>query len=35
MRYLLDTSVISELVATKPNLHVVNWIDSLDPDDLK
>lgn len=34
MRYLLDTNVISELVATKPNLQVVNWIDCLDPDDV-
>lgn len=34
MRYLLDTNVISELVAKKPNLQVVTWIDSLDPDDV-
>jgi tRNA(fMet)-specific endonuclease VapC len=34
MKYLLDTNVISELVTTKPNLRVVNWIDSLDPDDV-
>ena len=31
MRYLLDTNVISELVATRPNPRVVQWIDSLDP----
>ena len=30
MRYLLDTCVISELVATKPNQHVVDWIDGID-----
>lgn len=32
MRYLLDTNVISELVAKRPNPQVVQWIDSLDPD---
>jgi tRNA(fMet)-specific endonuclease VapC len=32
MKYLLDTCVISELVAKKPNPKVVNWIDSIDPD---
>ena len=30
MRYLLDTCVISELVSKRPNLHVVQWIDSID-----
>lgn len=30
MRYLLDTNVISELVAKRPNGQVVEWIDSLD-----
>jgi tRNA(fMet)-specific endonuclease VapC len=29
--YLLDTNVISELVARQPNPRVVQWIDSLDP----
>lgn len=29
MNYLLDTCVISELVAKKPNLQVLNWVDSL------
>ncbi len=32
MRYLLDTCVISELIARQPNPDVVNWIDSLDED---
>jgi tRNA(fMet)-specific endonuclease VapC len=31
MKYLLDTNVISELVAKNPNQRVVQWIDSLDP----
>lgn len=31
MRYLLDTNVISELIARQPNPQVVEWIDSLDP----
>ena len=26
MKYLLDTCVISELIKTKPNSNVVNWI---------
>jgi tRNA(fMet)-specific endonuclease VapC len=34
MRYLLDTNVISELVATKPSQRVVKWLDSLDPNDV-
>jgi tRNA(fMet)-specific endonuclease VapC len=32
MKYLLDTCVISELVAKQPNLHVLEWIDSIDAD---
>jgi predicted nucleic acid-binding protein len=31
VKYLLDTNVISELVAKQPNPKVVQWIDSLDP----
>lgn len=31
MRRLLDTNVISELVAREPNPRVVRWIDGLDP----
>ena len=32
MNYLLDTNVISELIAKQPNQKVVDWIDQLDPD---
>lgn len=32
MKYLLDTCVISELVAKQPNARVLEWIDSVDPD---
>jgi len=32
MKYLLDTNVISELIARSPNQSVVDWIDSLDPE---
>ena len=34
MRYLLDTGVISELVARQPNPTVVQWVDSLDEEKL-
>ena len=30
MNYILDTNVISELVAARPNPKVVNWIQSVD-----
>lgn len=30
MKYLLDTCVISELVARQPNPHVVAWVDSVE-----
>lgn len=30
MKYLLDTNVISELVAKYPNPKVVSWLDNLD-----
>lgn len=30
MKYLLDTNVISELVARQPNPTVMQWLDSLD-----
>lgn len=30
MKYLLDTNVISELIAKQPNQQVVRWIDALD-----
>jgi predicted nucleic acid-binding protein len=34
MTFLLDTCVISELVAKQSNLHVVQWVDSIDEDKL-
>lgn len=32
MKYLLDTCVISELRAKRPDPKVVGWIDNIDPD---
>jgi len=34
MKYLLDTCVISELVSKKPNSKVVEFVDTLDNDDV-
>jgi toxin FitB len=34
MKYLLDTCVISELLAKHPNPDVVNFVDSLDPENV-
>jgi tRNA(fMet)-specific endonuclease VapC len=34
MKYLLDTCVISELVAKNPDPHAVAFVDSLEPDDV-
>jgi toxin FitB len=31
MNYILDTNVISELIAKQPNAQVIDWIDRLDP----
>ena len=31
MNYILDTNVISELVAPRPNPKVIAWIQSIDP----
>lgn len=31
MRHLLDTNVVSELIAKQPDDGVVRWVDSLDP----
>ena len=31
MRYLLDTNVVSELIARQPDERVVRWVDGLDP----
>lgn len=32
MRYLLDTCVISDLIARQPQLQVVEWIDNQEDD---
>jgi toxin FitB len=32
--YLLDTCVLSELAAKRPNPSVVSWIDGIDPDSI-
>ena len=34
MKYLLDTCVISELVARQPQPSVVEFVDTLDPDEV-
>lgn len=34
MKALLDTGVISELVSKVPNPQVVNFVDSLDTEDV-
>jgi tRNA(fMet)-specific endonuclease VapC len=34
MKYLLDTCVISEIVSKQPNPKVLEFVDSLDPDDV-
>ena len=34
MKYLLDTCVISELVSKRPNSRVVEFVDSLDDEDV-
>lgn len=31
MNYLLDTNVVSELVAKRPDARVLAWLDELDP----
>lgn len=31
MRHLLDTNVVSELLAARPEERVIRWIDSIDP----
>lgn len=31
MNYLLDTNVISELIAARPDVGVAQWVDSLEP----
>jgi predicted nucleic acid-binding protein len=32
VNYIFDINVISELVAAQPNRHVLNWVDSIDPE---
>ena len=32
MNYILDTNIISELVAAQPNPQVIRWIEKIDPD---
>lgn len=32
MKYLLDTCVVSELVAKKPNQKILRWIDGIESD---
>ncbi len=32
MKYLLDTNVISELIAKQPDPRVISWVDSLHPE---
>lgn len=32
MKYLLDTNVISELIAKQPNPQVTQWVDQVDSD---
>lgn len=34
MKYLLDTCVISELVSKQPNAKVIEFVDSLDQEDI-
>ena len=34
MKFLLDTCVISELVSTKPDFKVIQWVDSVDEERL-
>lgn len=34
MKYLLDTSVIKELISQHPNSNVINFVDSLDQEDM-
>ncbi len=34
MRYLLDTNIISELIAKKPNMKVISFLQGLNEDDL-
>lgn len=34
MKYLLDTCVISELIKTEPEISVINWLNSINEEDV-
>ncbi|MBX0330117.1 type II toxin-antitoxin system VapC family toxin [Oscillochloris sp. ZM17-4] len=34
MNYLLDTNIISELIAKRPSQRVIDWVDARDPDSI-
>lgn len=34
MNYILDTNVISELVAAQPNPNVIAWLEEIDPNQI-
>lgn len=34
MKYLLDTNIVSELVAKRPDPRVTGWLDRLDPSEI-
>ncbi|KAM3093190.1 type II toxin-antitoxin system VapC family toxin [Phormidesmis sp. 146-35] len=34
MKYLLDTCIVSELIAKQPNLSVLHWLDTQPPETL-
>jgi toxin FitB len=34
VNYILDTNVISELVAVQPNPHVIRWIEEINPEQI-
>ena len=34
MNYILDTNIVSELIAKKPNQQVIQWLKSLNPESL-
>jgi len=34
MNYILDTNVVSELIAVDPDHSVIQWIDSVDPESI-
>jgi tRNA(fMet)-specific endonuclease VapC len=34
MNYILDTNIVSELIAKQPNQTVIEWIKTLNPENL-